>query len=232
LTSMMFSRGKETVDPEPLDALACYDEVLRLGDGELRLRCADGRVMPLDVSRWHAPPDPADDSLLDRCQGPTLDVGCGPGRLTVALTRRGLPALGLDIAPTAIALTRARGGLALRRSIFDRVPGERRWSTVLLVDGNVGIGGDPAALFGRVAELLSTDGRLLAEVEPEDVCERMAVRIENSANRHSRPFRWARIGAPAAIQLAKELGYELVEQWEHNNRCFLSLLRDCPDDDH
>jgi SAM-dependent methyltransferase len=39
-----------------------------------------------------------------------LDVGCGPGRLTAALSRAGCYALGLDISTRAVATTRARGG--------------------------------------------------------------------------------------------------------------------------
>ena len=41
------------------------------------------------------------------------------------------------------------GGPALVRSVFETLPGEGRWDTVLLMDGNIGIGGDPAALLGR-----------------------------------------------------------------------------------
>ncbi|HLI41743.1 MAG TPA: SAM-dependent methyltransferase, partial [Streptosporangiaceae bacterium] len=45
-------------------------------------RAGGGRA-PLRVDGWlHG--SPGDRSLLDRCQGPTLDIGSGPGRLTVA----------------------------------------------------------------------------------------------------------------------------------------------------
>jgi hypothetical protein len=45
---------------------------------------ADGSRMPLPVDGWlHE--SPGDKSILDRCEGPTLDIGSGPGRLTVAL---------------------------------------------------------------------------------------------------------------------------------------------------
>src|SRR6185437_3825825 len=47
---------------------------------------------------------PGDKSILDRCEGPTLDIGSGPGRLTVALAERGIPALGIDITPYAVDL--------------------------------------------------------------------------------------------------------------------------------
>ncbi len=59
----------------------------------------------------------------------------------------------------------ARRGGRSTRSVFDRVPGAGRWRTALLLDGNIGIGGDPAALLRRVAELLRRDGTVLCECD-------------------------------------------------------------------
>ena len=61
-------------------------------------------------------------------------------------------------------MTRERGVPALRRDVFDRVPGEGRWHTVLLADGNIGIGGDPVRLLQRVRTLLATGGRVVVEL--------------------------------------------------------------------
>ena len=83
---------------------------------------ADGSRMPLPVEGWlHE--SPGDKSLLDRCVGPTLDIGSGPGRLTVALSERGIPALGIDITPYAVDLARSSGALVMLRDVFGRVPG-------------------------------------------------------------------------------------------------------------
>ncbi|MGH3180028.1 MAG: methyltransferase domain-containing protein, partial [Streptosporangiaceae bacterium] len=126
---------------------------------------ADGSRKPLPVEGWlHE--SPGDKSILDRCEGPTLDIGSGPGRLTVALAERGIPALGIDITPYAVDLARSSGALVMLRNVFDRVPGTGRWTAVLLADGNIGIGGDPAALLRRVAELLAPQGRAIVELEP------------------------------------------------------------------
>ena len=118
---------------------------------------ADGSRTPLLVEGWLRE-SPGDRSILERCQGPTLDIGSGPGRLTVALSERGIPALGIDITPYAVDLARSAGALVMLRDVFDRVPGTGRWMTVLLADGNIGIGGDPAALLRRAGELLAPGG--------------------------------------------------------------------------
>lgn len=89
-----------------------------------RLHYDDGTVEPLTLGRWCGSLVAGDHGLLDRCAGPTVDVGCGPGRLAAAVAWRGMPVLGVDISRTAVGMARARGVTALRRSVFDRLPGE------------------------------------------------------------------------------------------------------------
>ena len=208
-----------------------YSRALRAGQGPLYLRCLAphrGKVaelLPLDVERFCAAPDAADREVLLHCVGPVLDVGCGPGRLVAALAGQGVPALGVDISPAAVARTRHHGGTALRRSVFDRLPREGRWGTVLLMDGNVGIGGDPAALLTRLRDLPRAGGRLLAEAEAEEVDERLTVRVEDAHGRHGRPFRWARVGATALLHTAEATGWALVRQWTTYGRSFLEFER-------
>src|SRR5262245_14293225 len=51
-----------------------------------------------------------------------LDVGCGPGRHALALARRGIEVVGVDLSPDFVELARAAGraeGLALRFEIAD-----------------------------------------------------------------------------------------------------------------
>src|SRR5207247_1691171 len=84
-------------------------------------------------------------AILAAVDGPVIDLGCGPGRLVLSLARRRVPALGVDTSPSAVALARSRGAAALQRDLFGPLPGEGRWGTAPLFDGNVGIGGAPAA---------------------------------------------------------------------------------------
>ncbi|RXS85359.1 class I SAM-dependent methyltransferase [Streptomyces sp. TM32] len=206
-----------------------YGRALRAGRGPLYLRRlaphahGTAELLPLDVERFCAAPDAADTGVLHRCTGPVLDVGCGPGRLVAALAARGVPALGVDVSPAAVARTRRLGATALQRSVFDRLPGEGRWGTVLLMDGNVGIGGDPVALLARLRDLARPDGRLLAEAVPQDVDERLTVRVEDAHGRHGRPFPWARVGTTALLCAAETAGWTLTGRWSSDDRPFLEF---------
>ena len=71
----------------------------------------------------------------------------------------------------------------LQRSVFDRLPGERRWGTVLLLDGNIGIGGDPVRLLRRCADLVRPRGQVLAEVGRDLATDRAPVLRMDTARR-------------------------------------------------
>ncbi|WP_304450625.1 class I SAM-dependent methyltransferase [Nocardiopsis sp. YSL2] len=206
-----------------------YTEALSRGSGPLYLRRSDGSLLPLDVERWCGAIDTVDAAVLDRCEGSTLDVGCGPGRLVAALAGRGRPALGVDLNPTAVACANASGGRALCRSAFDPLPAEGGWDTALLVDGNIGIGGAPGRLLVRMRNLVRSGGLLIVEAAAEDVCERMTVRISDGRGRLGAPFPWARLGIPALLRLAERAEWAHSDEWEDGGRLFVAL-RSAPDD--
>lgn len=184
-----------------------YDRAL---DGErCWVRYDDGRVKKLPVRRWLG--GSGGDATFDRavvglCRGPTIDLGCGPGRLVAHLVQRGVPALGVDLSATAVELARRSGAPALRRDVFEPLPGTGRWQTVLLADGNVGLGGDPRRVLGRATELLRPGGRCLAELDGTTSGVDVGwVRLES--HRTIGPwFRWASVGIDCVPSLAAEAG--------------------------
>ena len=208
-------------------AARLYAEGLRaLAHGRphgLTVRDHDGRTAPLDLDDWHQQERPGDAGLLARCAGPTLDAGCGPGRLAAALAARGLPVLGIDIIPAAVASVRRRGATALRRSMFSRLPGEGRWAAVLLADGNVGIGGDPSRTLRRAATLTSADGRILVELAAPGSTRRFQLRLEQG-DRHSQWLDWAQLGADDAPTAAASARLVVRERWEEHSRWFATLV--------
>jgi SAM-dependent methyltransferase len=158
------------------------------------------------------------------CTGHTLDLGCGPGRLTAALARLGHVVLGVDVVREAVDQTVARGVVALRRDVFDRLPGEGRWQTALLADGNVGIGGDPAALLLRARELVAAEGRVVVELAPPGVRPRTEWAALQCDGLRSAPFRWATVGTDDIGDLAAAVGFGHVEVHRVGERRWCAVL--------
>jgi hypothetical protein len=200
-----------------------YEEALA-GHARPEIEHRDGSRTPLHVDDW-LQFRPGDASIVDRCSGPTLDVGSGPGRLTVALAERGIPTLGIDVTPCAVHIARASGALTLLRDVFGRVPGTGRWMTVLLADGNIGIGGDPVALLRRVTELLTPLGQALVELRPPGtaLCSEQ-VRLRHDG-RASAWFPWAYVGTDQIAEIALGAGLSAAETWAADGRWFASLRR-------
>jgi SAM-dependent methyltransferase len=183
------------------------------------------RERPLG-SRWLSAADAADETVVARCRGPVLDVGCGPGRLVSSLNQRGVAALGVDIAEMAVALTRGQGLPALLRSVFEDLPGEGRWPTVLLLDGNVGIGGDPLRLLERIRSLLRQGGRVLVETHPDPGADEvLEVRFTDRGVPVGEPIEWAHVGIDPLRIYARLSGYSVAEVWTSAGRTFAALGR-------
>lgn len=190
------------------------------------IRRDDGTVTGLPVHSWLrtlAADAGFDRAMVGLCAGPTIDLGCGPGRFVADLVQQGVPALGVDQSATAVAMARRRGAPALRRDLFEPLPGTGRWSTVLLADGNVGIGGDPLRVLRRAAELLGSKGQCVIEVDAatKDVQSHW-VRLE-SAVTVGPWFRWATVGAEGLRGLADAVGLAVTAIESMDNRVLATL---------
>lgn len=189
----------------------------------VQLRTSTGHILDVPLERWLGRVTAEEESVLDRVVGPALDVGCGPGRHVLALAERGVVSLGIDVAGAAIELARRRGAPVLERSVFDRVPGAGRWGSALLLDGNLGIGGDPAALLRRVRSLLRPGGRLLVEVEAPGVSAGPCQARLELGGRVGPWFPWARVETGDVQRLAHETDCTFVELWPEGARWFARL---------
>ncbi|MEU6131282.1 methyltransferase domain-containing protein [Saccharopolyspora sp. NPDC047091] len=175
----------------------------------------------LHPRRWSDEPEAADELVLRRCRGATLDVGCGPGRMTGGLVRHGRTALGVDVSADAVCRTMLRGAHAFHGDVFGPLPGEGRWEHVLLLDGNLGIGGDPRALLRRATELITATGSVLVDAHPPGVglCAGRA-RLPGGSW-----FPWARVGADALPELAAAARLRVRWRARHGRRRLAELVR-------
>lgn len=215
-----------------------YDRAL--GGERCWVRHEDGELRLLPAHRWlgvRCPTDGCpgdgsgdafdevfDEAVTQMCIGPTIELGCGPGRLVARLIQRGIPALGIDRSATAVRLAGRGGAPALLGDVFEPLPAMGLWHTVLLVDGNVGLGGDPLRILGRAVELLARGGRCVAEfdVETIGICSHW-VRLE-SAGEVGPWFRWASVGVDSAAALAAQVGLTLTSVSLISGRVIASLM--------
>ena len=207
-------------------ALALYEAAL-LGEdgGELEPLHAvgdDGSRRPVPLRRWLRRPGRGEEELLARVEGPVLDIGCGAGRHVVALRQRGMEAVGVEVSPRAAALARERGARVVEGSIFE-VDLPARWASALLLDGNIGIGGDPRALLRTVADLLRPGGSVLVELEPPRTCSTLRhVRLE-AARQRSAWIPWSVVAADEIEAISLAAGMRPEEEWSAENRWFARL---------
>jgi SAM-dependent methyltransferase len=175
-----------------------------------------GTRLPLPIHRWLGGETATDDDrradevILGLCTGPTMDLGCGPGRFTAALADRGVKALGVDISATAVEMTVQRGGSALHRDVFAPLPGHGEWSHVLLADGNIGIGGDPLRLLRRARQLLHPHGVVVADIDARSSGVVQEYRRWETRHSVGTWFPWAHVGSDAITALAESAGFLLV----------------------
>ncbi len=205
-----------------------YARALRAGSGTLTLRphSSDASEAPVEfqVMDWCEEASLLERSLLQSLQGPLLDIGCGPGRLLAAARAHGLRSLGIDTSAEAVRAARQRGAQALEQSIFEPVPHAGHWQSVILLDGNVGIGGSVTALLRRCRQLIAPTGTLLVEVDPEDGLDSVyAAVLEDECGNLSEPFRWARTGVDGLSARARRNGWTLTAVEHRQGRVFCRL---------
>ena len=138
---------------------------------ELTLEVEGGEAVPAMHREWFFPGfeqwDPWDQELLPLVtRGPVLDLGAGAGRAALFLQDRGLQVTAVEASPGAAEVCRRRGVRNLRLGDLSGPPSDRAWAAVLLLCGNLGLGGTwegNRRLLARLAEITTRDAVLVGD---------------------------------------------------------------------
>lgn len=137
-------------------------EIIERDDGYIDTGSNPGSYF-LDYNEW--PPD--ERNAMRWATGKVLDIGCGAGRHSLYLQKRGLAVTAIDASPGAVKVCRQRGvKTALVKSIddIDEFKPET-FDTVLMLGNNFGLlGGRNSALrlFRKLYRITSDDARIIA----------------------------------------------------------------------
>ena len=183
--------------------------------------------------------------------GPLLDLGCGGGRHALHFQGRGLDVTAVDVSPGAVDVCRERGVRDARVLDLRTPPGDKRWGTILLMCGNLGLGGtwrETRTLLRRLADR-SLPGALLVgdTVDPNhtpDPAHLPYLRANLAAGRHVGEVRlrlrygakvspwWSMINVPASeiVPLVEGTGWAVREHiWDGQDQ-YVALVRGRPED--
>jgi SAM-dependent methyltransferase len=113
-------------------------------------------------------------------QGPVLDLGAGAGRAGLYLQERGLHVTAVEASPGAAEVCCRRGVADVRLGDVNDPPADRPWGTVLLLCGNLGLGGSwegNRRLLARLAELVTPGAVLVGDSVTPEGSPQVALRI-------------------------------------------------------
>jgi len=138
--------------------------------------------------------------LIER--GPVLDLGAGAGRASLYLQERGLRVAAVDASPGAVEVCRRRGVADVRLGDVNAPPADLPWAGVLLLCGNLGLGGSwqgSRRLLARLAELVTPGAVLVGDSVTPDGAPEVALRIRY---RNLVTAWWRQYNIPAAQMAA------------------------------
>ena len=104
---------------------------------------------------------------LNLAKGRVLDIGLGPGRVSLHVQEMGLEAVGIDLSDGMLEVARRRGVRdAVRMSACDLRFPKGHFQTAVAFGNNFGLCGTPGAVMSmllRLRDIVSDDGVFLAE---------------------------------------------------------------------
>ena len=138
---------------------------------DLMLEVDDGTAVPAMHPEWffrsEADWEPVERELLATVTvGPVLDLGAGAGRSALHFQQRGLQVTAVESSRGAVEVCRRRGVRDVREQDLNDPPTDRSWQAVLLLCGNLGLGGTwdgNRRLLRRLAAISAPGAVLVAD---------------------------------------------------------------------
>lgn len=151
----------------------------------VELEVDDGTVVPAMHPEWffrdHDRWEPEEQELLALVEtGPVLDLGAGAGRVSLHLQSLGFEVTAVESSEGAAEVCRRRGVADVRVADLNEPPDGRWWGTVLLMCGNLGLGGSwegNRELLRRLADVCAQGALLLGDSVNADVAGAIGLRI-------------------------------------------------------
>jgi SAM-dependent methyltransferase len=183
-------------------------------------------------------------------RGRVLDIGCGAGRHSLYLQRRGHDVLGIDISPLAIEVCRQRGLREARvMSITQASSRLGVFDTILMLGNNFGLFGSfkrARWLLARFRGMTSREGRIIAESNDPygtDVPEHLAyhefnrerrrmpgqVRIRVRYRRYVTPwFDYLMVSQEEMQKILKGTGWQVNRFIESSGSTYIAVIDKIP----
>jgi SAM-dependent methyltransferase len=165
------SQGRELKKPQDAfgeNLLAQYNggrmmsEFVERDDGYLDTASDPGDYFS-DYKNWAK----GEQKAIGHAGGRVLDIGCGAGRHSLYLQRKGFDVTGIDNSPGAVKVCRLRG---LKKVLVRRIEdvdkfGAGSFDTVLMMGNNFGLFGSrkkAVSLLKKFAKITTSDARIIA----------------------------------------------------------------------
>ncbi len=94
-----------------------------------------------------------------------------------------------------------------------------------MIDGNIGIGGDPVALLARCAEIVRDGGRVVVETHVDRSADRtFTAHVADGDGNRRGGVPWAEVGVDALLEHAATAGLRARRSWTAEGRTFCELV--------
>lgn len=190
----------------------------------LTLEVDDGTSVPAMPPEWffRTEPDwePEERQLLARVvSGPVLDLGAGAGRSALHLQQHELGVTAVESSPGSAEVCRRRGVRDVRTADLNDPPTDAAWKTILLLCGNLGLGGSwdgNRRLLSRLAAISDPDAVLIADSVNYTGDAEIGLRIRYR-NVVTPWWRQCNVAATEVEALVRDTGWRIEQHLESPN---------------